>query len=288
MHPTDRPQPIEDADLMTGLESSALVALAEEAARAAGVLVHGGRPERLEVDTKSSPTDVVTQMDTTAEELLRKLVGRRRPEDGLLGEEAGLEAGTSGLTWVIDPIDGTVNYLYGLPTFAVSVAVVTGDPTTPGAWTPLAGCVHSPATGLTWTAVRGGGAYLNGRRLQLGAPPALESALVGTGFGYRAARRANQARVLAELLPQIRDIRRFGCASIDLCMVATGMLDAYYERGLNPWDLAAGVLVVTESGGAVRGLGELPPSDLMVVAGRDPLLADLAGLLLELDAGRED
>jgi myo-inositol-1(or 4)-monophosphatase len=265
-----------------------LLALAERAARQAGELVHGRRPDRLEVETKSSPTDVVTQMDTAAEELLRKILGTARPGDGLLGEEAGLQPGSSGLTWVVDPIDGTVNYLYGLPAYAVSVAVVTGDPTVDGAWAPVAGCVHSPAGGETWTAGRGLGAFLGGRRLRMAPPPQLPGALVATGFGYRAARRENQARVMGSLLPRIRDIRRVGCAAMDLCMVATGRVDAYFERGLHAWDMAAGVLVVTEAGGVVRGLGAAPPSQTMVVAARPPLVDDLSGLLEELDATRPD
>lgn len=269
-------------------EVQQLLALAERAARQAGELVHGRRPDRLEVDTKSSPTDVVTQMDTAAEELLRATLLAARPGDGLLGEEAGLQPGSSGLTWVVDPIDGTVNYLYGLPAYAVSVAVVTGDPTADGAWSTVAGCVHSPATGETWTAGRGLGAFLDGRRLQMAAPPQLPGALVATGFGYRAARRENQARVMASLLPRVRDIRRLGCAAVDLCMVASGRVDAFFERGLHAWDMAAGMLVVTEAGGLVRGLGQAPPSETMVVAARPPLVDDLSALLDELDAIRPD
>ena len=265
-----------------------LLALAESAARRAGELVHGRRPDRLEVDTKSSPTDVVTQMDLAAEALLREILGTARPDDGMLGEEAGLTPGTSGLTWVLDPIDGTVNYLYGIPAYMVSVAVVTGDPTADGAWSPVAGCVHSPADGQTWTAGSGQGAFLDGHRLHLGPPPPLAHALVATGFGYRAERRRSQARVVAELLPRVRDIRRFGCAALDLCMVATGRVDAYYERGLHAWDMAAARLVVTEAGGVVRGLGDLPPSQTMVIAGGTPLVDELGELLEEFDAARPD
>jgi myo-inositol-1(or 4)-monophosphatase len=291
--PTHTRSPLDPADgagraTLTGEQLTALTQLAEQAARTAGELVHARRPDRLEINTKSSPTDVVTQMDTAAEELLRSTIRARRPDDGLLGEEAGLQVGSSGLTWVIDPIDGTVNYLYGLPAYAVSVAVVTGDPGMPGGWTPVAGCVHSPAAGLTWTATAGAGAFLDGRRLRMAEPPPLAGALTGTGFGYRAQRRQNQARVLAELLPRVRDIRRIGCAAMDLCMVAAGQLDVYFERGLHAWDLAAGMLVVTEAGGRVRGLGELPPGEPMVIAGREPLTGLLADLLAELDAGRDD
>jgi myo-inositol-1(or 4)-monophosphatase len=223
-------------------------------------------------------------MDTASEQLLREVLGTARPDDGMLGEEAGYTPGTSGLTWVVDPIDGTVNYLYGIPAYAVSVAVVTGDPTVDGAWSPVAGCVHSPAGGETWTAALGQGAFLGARRLRLACPPGLPKALVATGFGYRVARRRSQAQVVASVLPRVRDIRRFGCASLDLCMVATGRVDAYYERGLHAWDMAAARLVVTESGGVVRGVGDRPPSPAMVIAGGTPLVDELETLLAELDA----
>jgi myo-inositol-1(or 4)-monophosphatase len=267
----------------------ALLELAEHAARRAGEVIVAERPERVDVAaTKSSPTDVVTQMDRRAESLLREVLRVARPHDGLLGEEAGREPGSSGLTWVLDPIDGTVNYLYGIPAYAVSVAVVSGDPDVPGAWTSLAGCVHSPATGETWTAAAGRGAHLLGRRLQIPVPPPLDRALTGTGFGYVTGRRRTQSRVIADLLPRIRDIRRIGCAAMDLCMVATGRLDAYFERGLNAWDMAAGRLVVEEAGGVVRGLGGAPPSPDMVVAAAEPLVhvlaAELAALAADQDA----
>lgn len=263
-----------------------LRALAEEAARAAGRLVRD-RPERPSVAaTKSSPTDVVTAMDTAAEALLVDLLTTRRPQDGLLGEEGGLREGSSGLTWVVDPIDGTVNYLYGIPAYAVSVAVVRGRPE-PGRWEPLAGCVHNPATGETWTAAAGLGASLDGRPVTVNRGVPLERALVGTGFGYTVERRREQARVLAELLPRVRDVRRAGAASLDLCAVASGRLDAYYERGLQPWDLAAGQLVAGEAGATVTGLGGRPAGEAMVVAAAEELATPLADALaaLEADAG---
>ncbi len=266
----------------------AFLALAEHAARRAGVVIVEDRPEHLGVAaTKSSPTDVVTEMDRRAETLLREILGAARPEDGLLGEEAGHEPGASGLTWVLDPIDGTVNYLYGIPAYAVSVAVVSGDPTVPGAWTPLAGCVHNPVSGETWTAAAGLGAHLLGRRLRIPVPPSLDRALTGTGFGYFSGRRRTQSRVIADLLPRIRDIRRIGCASMDLCMVATGRLDAYFERGLAVWDLAAARLVVEEAGGVVRGLGDTPPSQDMVVSAAEPLVGLLADELAALEAAAD-
>ena len=264
-------------------ELEALTRLAERAARAAGDLVRGRSPGQVRVAaTKSSATDVVTEMDTAAEALIRDLLLRERPQDALLGEEGGATSGTSGLTWVVDPIDGTTNYLYGVPAYAVSVAVVTGDPTVDGAWQPLAGCVHDIPRGETWTATLGGGAHLDGRRLVAPAPPVLAEALVGTGFGYLPERRRAQGRVLAELLPRVRDIRRFGSSALDLCAVAAGRLDAYYEQGLNPWDIAAGVLLVTESAGVVRGPAGEPAGNRLLLAGPAALLDELAAALAEL------
>jgi myo-inositol-1(or 4)-monophosphatase len=268
---------------------SDLVALAERVAREAGELILGGERERSgrrpEVEsTKSSPTDVVTAMDRAVEDLLRGRLTQARPGDGLLGEEAGLQPGDTGFTWVLDPIDGTVNYLYRMPAYAVSVALVAGDPTVPGGWQSLAGCVHQPATGATWTAGLGQGARLDGRPLRLAAPPELAQALIATGFGYRVARRVGQARVLTGVLPLVRDIRRIGSAALDLCGVATGTVDAYYERGVNVWDIAAASLVLSEAGGVLRGLRGGPAGPQMVVAAGESLCATLAGLLADLDA----
>jgi myo-inositol-1(or 4)-monophosphatase len=266
-----------------------LVPLAIRLALRAGELITAERPDRPEVlSTKSSPTDVVTAMDDAVERLLRAELAAVRPQDGVLGEESGLEPGESGLTWVVDPIDGTVNYLYGLPGFAVSVAVVTGDPRVPGRWQPVAGCVHTPGTGETWSAGLGEGAVLDGRPLRVRTPPDLAGALVATGFGYRPERRRAQARVLQDLLPDIRDIRRFGCASVDLCMVATGRVDAYFERGLKPWDIAAGMLIAAEAGAVVRGVAGLPPGPDLLVAAAPPLVDHLADRLGNLGAHRED
>jgi len=272
---------------LSGADVDALTALAEAAARAAGDLVRAGDGSRPSVaSTKSSPTDVVTAMDRASERLLRDFLAERRPDDGLLGEEeAGLRAGTTGLTWVLDPIDGTVNYLYRIPAYAVSVAVVTGDPRVPGAWAPVAGCVHHVVTEQTWTAGLGGGARADGVAVRL-EPLAddLAHALVGTGFGYRPARRAAQARVFAEIAPQVRDVRRIGSAALDMCAVADGRLDLYYERGLNVWDLAAATLVVTEAGGTVSGLQGRPLGDRTVIAGAEGLCAQLEPLLVAAGA----
>ena len=266
-----------------------LMGVAERIAREAGSLVSDGRPDRVTVAaTKTSRQDVVTAMDYASEELLRRRLAELRPDDGVLGEERGFTAGPSGVTWVVDPIDGTVNYLYGQPSYAVSVAAVTGpagqapDPRT---WTVLASCVHAPTLGLTYTAARGRGAWRDGVRLTLGpGPDELSGCLLGTGFGYLAQRRAVQGRVVAALLPQVRDIRRIGSAAVDLCSVAAGALDAHYERGLQPWDLAGAALVVTEAGGVVVGLRGRPASDEMTVAGPPAVVARLVPLLEELHA----
>ncbi|GEA90009.1 inositol monophosphatase [Cellulomonas cellasea] len=266
-------------------ETRELVALAETLARAAGRLVREGRPDRVDVAaTKTSPMDVVTQMDLASEALLRSLIAEHRPHDGILGEEEAPVAGTSGLTWVIDPIDGTVNYLYGIPAYAISVAVVAGPPD-PATWTAVAGCVHSVADGRTYTAGRGLGAHLDGRLLALRAADTLAGSLLGTGFGYTVERRRAQARVVAELLPQVRDIRRIGSASLDLCALASGGLDLYYERGLKPWDLAAGALVAQEAGAVVTGLDGNPAGEAMTVAGPAGTVAQLASVLSGLGAG---
>ncbi|MFI7589244.1 inositol monophosphatase family protein [Spongisporangium articulatum] len=259
---------------------------AEEIAVEAGTLSLTG--PRAVTDTKSSPTDVVTATDRAVEDLLRARIAAARPDDAVLGEEGGFDGGGGrvgeGLTWVLDPIDGTVNFLYGQPQYAVSVAVVTGDPRVPGAWQPVAACVHQPVGGLSWTAGRGQGATLDGEPLAVRAPVDLAQALVATGFGYRADRRAGQARVLTGVVPAVRDIRRAGSAALDLCWVATGRLDAYYERGVNVWDIAAAALVLTEAGGVVTGLRGAPAGPEMTVAGPGPVAAALAGLLAELDA----
>lgn len=267
---------------------AALLAVAEHAARAAGRLVRDERPDDLGVSaTKTSPVDIVTAMDTAAEELLLTRLLAARPDDGVLGEEGGLRSGTSGLTWVVDPIDGTVNYLYGIPAYAVSVAVVEGQPN-PQSWQVLAGCVHNPATGETWTATAGGGARLDGEPVPGPAEVPLDRALIGTGFGYTASRRRSQARVLAALLPKVRDIRRIGSAALDLCALASGRLDGYYERGLQPWDHAAGALVAAESGARVTGPGGVAPSAELVIAARPALHARLVEELGVLGAARDD
>jgi myo-inositol-1(or 4)-monophosphatase len=263
-------------------DTAELLSLAEESARAAGRLIVEGRPDRaVEVTaTKSSATDIVTEMDQASERLLVEHIRAVRPDDGFLGEEGADETGTSGVTWVIDPIDGTVNYLYQLPGFAVSVGVRIGDEI-------VAGAVVNPTSGEVWTARRGHGAWLDGRPIHVNNPPALAMALVATGFGYDSERRGRQAQVLTAVLPKIRDVRRLGCASIDLCSLACGRIDAYYEQGLKPWDLAAGGLIATEAGAVVAGLAGRPAGESLVVAAPPGLFEQLEPLLRSLDADRD-
>ncbi|MFC7492135.1 MULTISPECIES: inositol monophosphatase family protein [unclassified Knoellia] len=244
-----------------------LEALAADVARSAGRLVVDERPDAVEVaSTKSSATDVVTVMDQRSQDHLLARLRESRPDDAVLGEESGGATGTSGITWVIDPIDGTVNYLYGIPAYAVSVAAVVGDPTTHGAWRPFAGAVYNPVTDELYRARAGAGSRVvrpggEERSLTPTGCSDVGQALVATGFGYAAERRERQAHLLLDLLPQVRDIRRIGSAALDLCAVGAGLVDAYYETGLNPWDLAAGWLVAAEAGAVVGGL-DGPGQDL--------------------------
>lgn len=252
-----------------------LLALAVDVAQEAGRLVRERRDavERMSVAaTKTTPTDVVTESDTASEALIRDRLLAARPDDGLVGEEGSSVTGRSGIDWVVDPIDGTVNYLYGIPLYAVSIAAVADG-------RALAGVVHNPASGETWTATLGGGAALGGRPVRESGCDRLDRALVATGFGYDPRRRAHQAHVLRHVITHVRDIRRPGTASLDLCAVATGRVDAYYERGLKPWDLAAGGLIAEEAGVVVAGLrGALPGEELVIAAG-PALFSDLHDLL---------
>ncbi|UIX30265.1 inositol monophosphatase family protein [Streptomyces sp. GQFP] len=241
-----------------------LLRLAQEAARRAGELLRDGRPADLAVAaTKSSPIDVVTEMDIAAEKLITDVISDHRPDDGFLGEEGASSEGSSGIRWVIDPLDGTVNYLYGLPTWSVSIAAERDGER-------IVGVVAAPMRGETFHAVLGGGAWATGawegeRRLTVRPAPPLDQALVSTGFNYVAEVKAHQAEVARQLIPLLRDIRRGGSAAVDLCDLAAGRLDGYYERGLNAWDVAAGDLIAREAGALTGGRpGERPSRDLTV------------------------
>lgn len=259
--------------------------LAADIAREAGDMLLAKRPARPEaVETKSSQTDVVTALDRASEELIRARIRAARPDDAVLGEEGG-ETGTGRVRWLVDPIDGTVNFMYGLPDWAVSVAVeVDGE--------IVAGVVNVPTRGELFTASRGGGAELS----RAGAPPErlacntgvpLPQAMIATGFGYLPERRAVQGQVLSRLIGQVRDIRRRGSAAVDLCSVASGQVDAYYERGLMPWDLAAGGLIASEAGARIGGLRGAPHSGEFVLCAAPGLFEDLHDLLVPLGPDRD-
>lgn len=259
-----------------------LLELARAAASEAARLAVDRRPPNLGVaDTKSSPTDVVTEMDTAAEALIRTLVLEQRPDDAFLGEEGGADSGRSSVRWVIDPIDGTVNYLYDLPHWSVSVGVEVDGIT-------VAGVVAAPRLGEVYTAVRGAGAWCNDVRLRVRPATELSAALVATGFGYRAERRMRQGAIAGSLLPLVRDIRRAGSAALDLCAVAVGRLDGYYERGTHHWDRCAGTLIATEAGAIVEGFHGAAASEEMAIAAPPGTFAALHDALVGLGADSPD
>jgi myo-inositol-1(or 4)-monophosphatase len=269
-HPT--PADLLDLAVATAREAAALVTRDRGSAAAA-------------VDVKSSPTDVVTAVDTAAERLITDRLLAARPHDGLLGEEGADRPGTSGVRWVVDPIDGTVNFLYGLRGYAVSIAAQIDGVT-------VAGAVLDVPTGDLFTATRGGGAHLSTAtgpaplRLHGNRPESLGQTLVATGFGYRVEQRRAQGAVLAQVLPEVRDIRRQGCASLDLCAAAAGRVDAYYELDLKPWDHAAGALVAAEAGLVVTGLPGSPFAEPMAVAVPETVAEALLALLDRLHPSR--
>jgi len=220
-----------------------LLNLAESIALKAGSLLVN-RPSKFDLDEKSGVFDFATQMDHESEKLIVSEILAARPNDGLIGEEGANRESKSGVTWVIDPIDGTVNYLYDIPGWCISIAAKDRDG-------GLAGVVYSPATQSLWKAHRGGGAFLNGNPIKCNDPVALNRALVGSGFAYDLEKRKIQAALIARLLPEIRDLRRLGACAVDMCHVASGSLDAYFEAGVNEWDYAAAGLIATEAGAMI-------------------------------------
>jgi myo-inositol-1(or 4)-monophosphatase len=245
----------------------------EVAARLLAVIEDGGPV----VDTKSTVTDLVTDLDRWAEAHIADRLLTVRPDDGMLGEEGASIEGTSGITWCVDPIDGTVNFVHGIPGFCVSIAAQVDGAS-------VAGVVVSPLHRDVFTATRGGGAFRNDRPIRCAAPSSLARSVVGTGFGYDPDRRRRQASVLARVLPEIADIRRGGAAAIDLCWVACGRLDGYWEVGLNPWDHAAGGLIAAEAGARVEGPDGGAPSDRFIVAAPPATFDGLVDLLGRADA----
>ena len=264
-----------------------LLDLARQAAAAAGRLLaerrRNGGPAV--VATKSSPTDVVTEMDRAAERLIRKMIAAVRPGDAILGEEGGETGQGAAVRWIVDPLDGTVNYLYGLPDWAVSIAAEAEG-------SIVAGAVRVPARDEEFSAVLGGGAWLRRAgsepvRLHCNRQVQLGQALVATGFGYDARRRRVQGEVLSAVLPAVRDIRRAGSCAVDMCALAAGHVDAYYERGVNYWDIAAGGLIAREAGAQVCGLHGKAAGPSMTLAAGPGLFGDLHDLLASLDPERD-
>jgi myo-inositol-1(or 4)-monophosphatase len=250
-----------------------LLDVAREAAESAASELRGRFGRHQEgVRTKSSPTDLVSDADLAAESAIREVLAARRPGDAILGEEGGA-TGEGELRWIVDPLDGTINFLFGIPVFAVSIACEDSSGT-------IAGVVLDPVRGECFAAARSCPATLDGRPLEPERRAgSLDRALIATGFAYDAAVRARQATVAARLLPQVRDIRRLGAAALDLAWSAIGRYDGYYERGLHPWDLAAGELIATQSGLEVRELTATTADPAGVVVAPPALIADLAALV---------
>ena len=264
--------------------ASDLLSIARDVTLQAGALAKLRRSEGVEVAAaKSSPVDIVTEADRETERLIRSLLAQARPDDGFYGEESDASGSTSGLHWIVDPIDGTVNFLYGIPHYAVSIAVVEGDPD-PLTWKALAACVFNPASGEMFTAELGGGAFLGDTAIHVAPAVELSQALVATGFAYDSQMRGRQGAVVAQLLPEVRDIRRMGTASLDLCGVAAGRVNAYFERTLSPWDHAAGALIAREAGATVKGLADAAPSRDFILAAEPSLAVTFEKRLVELGA----
>ena len=255
--------------------STELLQLATEAAHRAGeiLLEHFHRPAT-GVDTKTTPTDPVSDADRAAEAFLMDFVASKRPDDGVLAEEGGSESSASGLRWVIDPLDGTVNFLYRIPWWCVSIGIEDSDG-------GLVGVIHNPTRDETFTALRGRGAQLDGSAIQVSTQESLAEALIGTGFAYDSEARSVQAGLVSRVLPIARDVRRSGSAALDLASLACGRLDGFYEAPMEPWDKSAGVLIATEAGATIS---ELPPPTAGlspgVIGGNERLHSDLRELLL--------
>jgi len=259
---------------VTAPTAEALRDLALETAREAAALVTRLRRAGVEVaGTKSSPIDIVTEADRACERLVHERLLGARPGDGMVGEEGSDDRGSTGVVWIVDPIDGTVNYLYGLPHYAVSIAAeVDGE--------VVAGVVLAPVLGLEYVATAGGGATCNGAPIHCRPVPALSERLIGTGFNYEQPARARQAGYVAQLLPRIRDIRRLGSAALDICGVASGTLDGYVEEGAHIWDHAAAGLIVAEAGGTLE-VTRAPGGKRLLVCAPDEGFAEFREVVVD-------
>jgi myo-inositol-1(or 4)-monophosphatase len=253
-----------------------VIELAVDVAHEAGARLREafGRLEELAISAKSTPTDLVSEADVATERLIRARLEAARPDDAILGEEGDDRAGTSGVRWVVDPLDGTVNFLFGIPQWCVSIACEDAAGT-------IAGVVYDPMREETWAATRDGEPTLNGARVQAAARGGLATALVATGFGYAADVRESQAMVVARLLPRVRDVRRLGSAALDLAWAAAGRYDAYYERGVKHWDVAAGALICARAGLEVHELPPAPPADSGLLVAPHAIAGELLALVTE-------
>jgi len=260
------------------VDAGELLELAVDLATKAGQLLLDGAPERAaDVHTKSSGTDMVTAVDKASERLIVGTLADVRPDDGVLGEEGSRREGTSGVRWIIDPLDGTTNYLYGYPTFAVSIGVEVDG-------VVVAGAVKDPSRGELFTAHLGAGARCNGQPISVSGKDDLATALIGTGFEYDPQRRGIEASWLPTIITKVRDIRRGGAASLDLCWVACGRLDGYYETGLSPWDMAAGDLIAREAGAETSDFSGGPLRADEALAANPGIAAGLRELLAKAGA----
>ena len=274
--PSTEKRPPSDVRPPNTTELLDLAQLAAEAA--AALLLDGLHRVRSLVETKTTGTDMVTEMDRAAERQIVATIRRQRPHDAIVGEEGTAEPGTTGVEWIVDPIDGTTNYLYAYPGFAVSVAAaVDGE--------VVAGVVVDPLHNDVFAAAKGAGAERNGEPIHASDQAQLGHALVATGFSYQPERRRRQAEVLVQVLPSVRDIRRMGAAAVDLCSVGCGRVDAFYEKGLARWDYAAGALVAAEAGALVADLDGGAPSTNFTVAAAPAIFEPLRSLLRTAGAG---
>jgi myo-inositol-1(or 4)-monophosphatase len=273
-------------DQASVLDLTSLLSLATTAAEEAAELLRERRVAGVRVAaTKSSELDIVTEADRAAEDLIRSRILTARPRDGFLGEEGEATPGSSGITWVVDPLDGTVNYLYRAGPYAVSIAAVRAEPaapSTPGSgsvsadtWTALVGVVVVCTEGATYSASLGGGAAVDGASISVSREQRLDLALVATGLAYDRVARSEQLVTAEAVASRVRDLRMGGSAATDLCLVASGRVDAYYERHLGPWDYAAGALIVREAGGVVVGEGLSAPSSALVIASSPGVASEL-------------